>query len=107
MSQAKSVVDFSQMDPIERLAFDAMAFAIPPAQMEAMRTAFQKLDTDSSGTLSIDELRSLLEQSCGGEGGGEDGGAAGGLADGHVSRVLRSLDATRAGEVSYTSIFSL
>ena len=74
--------------PLQRLAFDAMAFTISPRKLEELRRTFHELDVDGSGTLSLAELRTLL-----------GGGAA-------AEAAFAALDTMKTGEVSYTEFIA-
>lgn len=87
-SAATSVASFAKMSPLQRLAFDAMAFSISPARIEELRKTFEELDTDGSGTLSLDEVQRLV---------GAQGGA---------EQAFDALDLGGAKEVTYTEFIA-
>jgi len=59
-SASSAMAGFAELSPLQRLAFDAMAFSITPRKLEQLRRTFHELDVDGSGTLSLAELRKLL-----------------------------------------------
>ena len=56
----RSLEAFSAADGIAKLALQVIAFSTPPSKLEELRTVFQKMDTDSSGSLSLDEFKRAM-----------------------------------------------
>jgi hypothetical protein len=45
---------------LQRVALQALAFSIPPAKLETLRSMFVKCDHDRSGTISLDEFKQAM-----------------------------------------------
>eukprot|EP00966_Prymnesium_polylepis_P240094 5551922-Prymnesium_polylepis.1 len=52
-----SLEAFSHSDDLEKLVFESVAFTTPPARLAELRSIFVAMDTDDSGTISLDELK--------------------------------------------------
>eukprot|EP00908_Phaeocystis_cordata_P015030 Transcript_26144.p1 GENE.Transcript_26144~~Transcript_26144.p1 ORF type:complete len:525 (-),score=253.67 Transcript_26144:913-2487(-) len=83
-----SIAGFAQLSPLQRLAFDAMAFSITPKRLEELRRTFNEADVDGSGTLSLDELKKLMGAEMDAEG------------------ALAALDTMNTQEVTYTEFLA-
>jgi len=64
LQRHQEVVDslqaFSEADDLKRVALEVIAFSTPPGKLEELRNVFVKMDTDDSGTLSIEEFKSAM-----------------------------------------------
>ena len=55
-----SLEAFCAAERIAKIAFEVVAFSMPPAKLDTLRLLFIKMDTDGSGTLSLAEFRSAM-----------------------------------------------
>lgn len=56
----ESLHSFSKEKHLKRAALEAIAFSLNPQQIAGLRDAFFTIDTDHSGTISMDELEQAL-----------------------------------------------
>ena len=52
---------FAAKDALHQVAMEALAFATPPAKVKELSDMFTKMDTDKSGTITIDEFREAMK----------------------------------------------
>jgi len=88
-----SLEAFSAADGLAKIALEVMAFTMPPAKLDELRHVFQKMDTDGSGTLSLDEFRQAmaLHREVPSE---------------RVEQIFTQMDVAHHGEVDYTEFLA-
>lgn len=53
---------FTAMNHLKKEALKVMAVNLPKDEIQGMKKMFQSIDTDNSGTITIDEFRTMLKQ---------------------------------------------
>ena len=61
-SVLRSLQQFSDMEHMQKMALEVIAFATPPAKLEELRRLFSTVDADGNGTVSLDEFREAMKQ---------------------------------------------
>lgn len=56
----ESLQAFSEADDLKKLALEVIAFSTPPSKLEELRSVFQKIDIDDSGTIDLDEFKKAM-----------------------------------------------
>ncbi len=69
------------------------AVSTPPAELEKLRTIFQKMDVDNSGTLSLAEFRNAMS-------------LRNDIPTEHIENMYRDLDVNSSGEIDYSEFLS-
>eukprot|EP00210_Caulerpa_lentillifera_P002369 g2272.t2 len=54
------IKSFSAMNNMKKIALQVIASNLPPEEIEGLRQLFESIDTDKSGTITVDELRAGL-----------------------------------------------
>lgn len=80
---------FSHLTPLERLAWDAVAFCTPPAALHSIRTRIAQLDADGSGSLSRAELAAAFGEA---------------LSAAQVDTLFAAIDLDSSGVIEYSEI---
>ena len=85
---ASSLRQFTDFSAMRKLMLEVVAFTLSASQIAGLREEFEALDTDKSGTLSVDEVRRVFrragnDKTFGGGDGGVGGGGSGGGAGGY------------------------
>lgn len=97
LQRHQEVVDslqaFSQADDLKRVALEVIAFSTPPGKLEELRHVFVKMDTDDSGTLSIEEFKSAMALHPE-------------IPMAQVEKMFHDMDITHSGEVDYTEFIA-
>lgn len=88
-----SLAAFAAADDLKRVALEVIAFSTPPSKLEELRTVFVKMDTDDSGTLSIDEFKKAMELHPE-------------IPMAQVEKMFNDMDITHSGEVDYTEFIA-
>jgi len=88
----RSLEAFCEADDLKKIALEVIAFSMPPAKLKSLRDMFVKIDTDNSGTISIDEFRSAM--------------ALGDLPEDKIERMYTKMDIDGSGEVDYSEFLS-
>jgi len=83
---------FAAKDALHQVAMEALAFATPPAKVKELSDMFTKMDTDKSGTITIDEFREAMKD--------ELGSAE--LAD----SLFRKIDLDQTGTIAYSEFLA-
>lgn len=53
---------FAAMNKLKQAALLVMAKKLNPADLEGLKLLFKSIDTDNSGTITVDEMRSALSK---------------------------------------------
>lgn len=57
---AESLQAFLGLNLLKKLVLEVVAFSMPSATIEKLRETFQAIDTDRSGSISVQEMRDAL-----------------------------------------------
>lgn len=57
---AESLQAFLGLNLLKKLVLEVVAFSLPSTTIERLRETFQAIDTDRSGTISVEEMRDAL-----------------------------------------------
>jgi len=89
----ESLEAFTHADDLKKLALESIAFSTPPAKLEELRKVFVSIDTDDSGTISMDEFKKSMAM--------------------HpevpmekVEQMFNNMDVNHSGEVDYLEFIS-
>jgi len=88
-----SLEAFAEAQDLKKLALEVIAFNSPPSQLEELRQLFHKMDTDNSGTLSLDEFKKAMALH-------PD------LSEKRVEQIFGQMDLEHKGEVDYTEFLA-
>ena len=58
----RSLQQFSDMEHMQKMALEVIAFATPPAKLEELRRLFSTVDADGNGTGEPEEFREAMKQ---------------------------------------------
>ena len=92
-SVVRSLLDFSSMCTLKKVALEVVAFTTPPEQLDELRAAFVAIDRDGSGVIALEDFREALRRSCPEMSRPE-------IAP-ELERIFRRLDFTNKGHVEY------
>jgi len=84
--------DFAAKDTMHQVAMETIAFATPPAKCEEFAKTFKAMDTDYSGTISIDEFRKAMEGN--------------GLDKETADKLFKDIDMDGTGTLAYTEFLA-
>ena len=97
MQRHQDIVDslqaFSEADDLKRVALEVIAFSTPPGKLEELRHMFVNMDTDDSGTLSIEEFKKAMALHPE-------------IPMAQVEKMFHDMDITHSGEVDYTEFIA-
>jgi calcium-dependent protein kinase len=84
---------FHQKFSLTRLCLEAVAYALTTEELTNLRAEFDKFDTNSTGTISLEALRRVFE-------------ANGSLSDDEISEIFRGIDFEGTGTISYHELIA-
>mmetsp|Transcript_8619 Transcript_8619/g.22522 ORF Transcript_8619/g.22522 Transcript_8619/m.22522 type:complete len:566 (-) Transcript_8619:296-1993(-) len=84
---------FAEAEDLKRLALEVVAFNSPPAKLEELRQLFHKMDTDNSGTISLQEFKGAMALHPE-------------LSERRLEQIFDQMDITQVGEVNYTEFLA-
>jgi len=97
LQRHQDVVDslqaFSEADDLKRVALEVIAFSTPPGKLEELRHMFVNMDTDDSGTLSIEEFKKAMALHPE-------------VPMAQIEKMFHDMDITHSGEVDYTEFIA-
>jgi len=88
-----SLEAFANADKLAKIALEVIAFSLPPARLEALRQIFQSMDTDGSGTLSLDEFRKTMALHTD-------------VPPVRIAEIFNEMDLVHHGEIDYTEFLA-
>lgn len=88
-----SLQDFMHAEAMHKVALEVVAFTAPPASFDELRKLFKAIDTDNSGTISYEELRTAMENYPE-------------IPEVQVRRLFEAVDMNNKGEVEYNSFLA-
>jgi len=88
----ESLHSFSKEKHLKRAALEAIAFSLNPQQIAELRDAFFAIDTDHSGTISMEELEKALIKR--------------GVPTDKVEAIFSTVDQDRTGVISYSEFLA-
>lgn len=56
-----NLVNFRKFSALKRIALEVVAFSLEPAQIESLRSDFEKFDTEQNGEISVKEFHQVLD----------------------------------------------
>ena len=88
-----SLQDFMHAEAMHKVALEVVAFTAPPASFDELRKLFKAIDTDNSGTISYEELKTAMENYPE-------------IPEVQVRRLFEAVDMNHKGEVEYNSFLA-
>ena len=88
-----SLQDFMHAEAMHKVALEVVAFTAPPASFDELRKLFKAIDTDNSGTISYEELKTAMENYPE-------------IPEVQVRRLFEAVDMNNKGEVEYNSFLA-
>lgn len=86
--------DFAKMNKLKRRALQVIASNLDPSEIMGLKNMFEAIDTDKSGTITLDELRSAI------------GKGQYKLTEGDVTKLMEVADVDGSGEVDYVEFLA-
>lgn len=93
----ESLQSFADAEPLQKLALEVIAFSTPPGKMEDLRSVFQKMDSDDSGTLSLHEFKDAMSASR---------ATHPEVNSTRIEEMFNTIDLSHSGEVDYTEFLA-
>jgi len=92
-SVVASIQAWAEAEQLKRLALEVIAFSTPPPRLEDLRTLFQTIDTDASGTIDKVEFRDAMKPSTQ-------------LSSDKLDQLFHAVDFDCSGEIDYTEFLA-
>ena len=81
-----NLATFRKFSLLKRLAREVVAFTLEPAQIEGMRTLFQKFDPEQTGEISVKDFHAVLDSK---------------MSADDVQRIFLSIDLDHTGQIHW------
>lgn len=91
---ATRLKDFSKMNKLKKKALQVIAASLDPAEIEGLKNMFETIDTDKSGTITMDELRKAI------------GKGQYKLTTEDITRLMEAADVDGNGEIDYNEFLA-